>query len=125
MNENDSFAVVHTSEGPASIVSVTGEIDMLTAPLLREAVVHAVEELRRSPLVVDLSEVTFLSSGGLALLVEAHTLAAEHSVELRVVTGSSRLVVHPMEITGISDLVPTYPDLAAALGAAEGGLATG
>lgn len=125
MNENDAFAVVHTSEASASIVSVAGEIDMLTAPRLRDALVHAIEQLRRSPLIVDLSAVTFLSSGGLALLVEAHTLAAEHAVELRVVTGTSRLVVHPMEITGITELMPTFPDLEAAIGRPDGGLATG
>lgn len=125
MNESDSFAVVHTSQGSASIVSVTGEIDMLTAPRLRAALVHAIEELRRTPLVVDLSRVTFLSSGGLALLVEAHTLATEQSVAIRVVTGASRLVVHALEITGVADLLPTYPDLAAALDPPAGELATG
>lgn len=117
MPQNDALAINHGSEGPTSIVTAHGEIDMVTIPALREALLRALET-PQPMLVLDLSEVTFLSSGGLALLIEVHTLATARSVVFRVVTGTSRLVVHPIEITGIADRVSIHPDLRSALAAA-------
>lgn len=34
---------------------------------------------------------------------------------LRIVIGSSRLVVRPIEITGLAELVSVYPDLESAI----------
>ena len=57
------FAVV--DHGHARVLSVVGEIDTLTAPILRTRVEEHLGEV--GLLVLDLSEVTFLGSAGLAI----------------------------------------------------------
>ena len=67
----DRGPVVGIAErGGALVLSLTGELDLYTAPALREALHEAVA---RSPkrLVVDLAEVTFVDSTALGSLVEA------------------------------------------------------
>ena len=58
----------HRVEGEATVVHPGGEVDVFTAPLLREFLLQLVEDGTRK-LVVDLSEVSFLDSTGLAVLV--------------------------------------------------------
>ena len=58
--------------GDVLVLSLAGELDLATAPALRDALRRAVE---RSPkrLVVDLAEVTFVDSTVLGALVEARS----------------------------------------------------
>ena len=72
--------------GPhARVVHVVGEIDTLTAPLLQA---RLDEHLVVTLLVLDLSDVTFLGSAGLAVLVAAKDDADRRSNTLRLVCGS-------------------------------------
>jgi anti-sigma B factor antagonist len=54
----------------AAVIGVRGEIDLETAPLLREVLLPVLEH-RTGAVVVDLSEVTFLDSTGVHVLVES------------------------------------------------------
>jgi anti-sigma B factor antagonist len=59
----------------SAVVSVTGDVDLMSAPHLREAMEEA---LGRSPhLIVDVAEMTFIDSSGLSALVHAHRQAAD------------------------------------------------
>jgi anti-sigma B factor antagonist len=58
------------TEGPFQIVAVGGEIDVYTAPRLREAIVAAIDA-GHTRLVVDVEKVEFLDSTGLGVLVGA------------------------------------------------------
>ena len=61
--------VVETSrDGTTLVVSVRGEVDIATAPLLR-AVLEGLPQSRPRRVEVDLSEVTFLDSQGITCLV--------------------------------------------------------
>jgi anti-anti-sigma factor len=65
--------------------------------------------------VIDLSEVVFLASVGMAELVRAHRqLRAEIPVRI-VATG--RLVLRPLELTRLTDELDIHPTLATALAA--------
>ena len=67
------------------VVFVTGEIDMESAPQLRECLQSHVGRV-----VLDLSEVTFLDSSGIATLVAARRNALAAGVRLTVTNcGSS------------------------------------
>lgn len=112
--DGDALAVAVRVEGSSTIVVASGEIDMLTLPGLRNALVSSLDA---SPqlLVLDLSGVSFLSSGGLALLLEIAGLAGEQSTAFRLVTGSARQVVHPIEVTGIAGQLDVHTDLDTAL----------
>ena len=69
----DRDPVVGLAErGDALVLSLTGELDLYTAPAVRDALRGAVERAPKR-LVVDLAEVTFVDSTVLGALVEARS----------------------------------------------------
>jgi anti-sigma B factor antagonist len=94
------FEVVDHGER-ARVVHVVGEIDTLTAPVLRTRLDEHLAEVEL--LVLDLSQVTFLGSAGLAALVAARDEADRYDHRLRLVPGS-RIVVRALEATGLLTL---------------------
>ncbi|GAB3582753.1 hypothetical protein GCM10027445_56490 [Amycolatopsis endophytica] len=74
------------------LVEVGGDVDLATAPRLAEAIEHRFRGAV-TLLVLDLSEVTFLGTAGLTVLVETQQTAARRDVALRV-TGTG---AHPVE----------------------------
>jgi anti-sigma B factor antagonist len=82
----------------ASVLHVVGEIDTLTAPLLRAQLDGQIAGVPL--LVLDLTEVTFLGSAGLAVLVAAKDDAETRDHRLRIVPGS-RIVVRALQATGL------------------------
>jgi anti-sigma B factor antagonist len=106
------FDVVAHGDG-ARVVHVVGEIDTLTAPLLRD---QLAEQIAGSPLLVlDLSDVTFLGSAGLAVLVAGKDDADRRGHRLRLVCGS-RIVTRALQATGLLGLFDTADDVPQALG---------
>jgi anti-sigma B factor antagonist len=103
------------TEGDVGVVCVDGELDMVSAPVLRR---ELQTQLRQgfSAVVLDLSGVTFMGSSGLAVLAEARTWATEAQVALRVVAHGP-MVRRPMELTGLNRLVATFGSVAEALDA--------
>lgn len=99
--------------GGITVVSVEGEIDMVTTPRLHSCLQ---DQLASTPqrLILDLSRVSFLGSSGLAVLVECLDDARGRGSDLRLVP-NSRQVVRPLEATGLTTLFQTYPDMASAL----------
>src|SRR5919106_5265569 len=111
----DFLDVTLTRPHPDTVVlGVRGEIDTLTAP----AFTAATEELLTAPgevLVMDLTEVRFLASSGLAVLISAAHRAEERGVRLRLVV-ANRAVRRPLDITGTAALFDLHPDLRSAYG---------
>jgi anti-sigma B factor antagonist len=85
------------------LVCPDGEIDSMTAPVLRLALMNA-RERPCTRIVVDLAAVTFLNSAGLTALAEAHHLARAEGIDLTV-RGGGRAVVRPLQITGLWELL--------------------
>ncbi|MHA6629606.1 STAS domain-containing protein [Pseudonocardia sichuanensis] len=99
----------------ARVMHVVGEIDTLTAPVLRSRLDEQVSTVRL--LVLDLSDVTFLGSAGLAVLVAAKDDADRRRHTLRLVPGS-RIVTRALEATGLLGLFEIADGVPQALGAA-------
>jgi anti-anti-sigma factor len=57
-----------------AVLRVSGEVDIVVAPELREAIGRAFDYGART-LVVDCTDLTFIDSSGLGALVEGHTRA--------------------------------------------------
>ena len=102
------------------VVAVTGEIDVDTAPALREAVRAAIVRTAGEACVVDLTEVTFLGSAGLAALVTAARVAQARHEPLRIVVDSNRPVIRPIVVTGLDHLLAMYHSVEEALRADRG-----
>src|SRR5437764_649746 len=74
--DREPFAVTQEQRGSLPLLRVRGEIDILTAPHLKEAIVAALTGDVPS-LIIDLSEISFLDSTGLQVLVSAKRRTAE------------------------------------------------
>lgn len=96
------------------VVAAAGVVDMITAPDLEEAIKGA---LAKSPqgVVVDLSDVEFLASAGMGVLVAAHDAAPE-GVTIRIVA-EGPATSRPLKLVGIADIVPMHATLDEALAA--------
>jgi anti-sigma B factor antagonist len=105
------FDGVQHGDMPA-VRHVVGEIDTLTAPLMRAQLEHQVPAVPL--LVLDLTEVTFLGSAGLAVLVAAKDDAEERQHRLRLVPGS-RIVVRALQATGLLTIFDVVDSVPAAL----------
>jgi anti-sigma B factor antagonist len=102
--------------GPAAVLTVGGEIDLVTAPELAE-VVGGVLSGRPGVLVVDLREVEFLSSSGLQVLAGAHQRLADGA--LRVVS-TSPITTRPFTSTGLDEWIKLFPSVDRALAGTGG-----
>jgi anti-sigma B factor antagonist len=83
------------------VVTVTGEIDILTAPRLHDALTAALHEAAGRAVVVDLTAVELLSSAGLSAMSRARRLAEVIDEPLRLVIDHARPVIRPLQITGM------------------------
>jgi anti-anti-sigma factor len=112
---NGTLHVYQRLEGLAVVLRTTGEIDMSTAPVLADELETAlVSATAPAPVVADLSEVTFLSSAGLAVLLDARERCAHEGTPLRLVA-TGRPVLRSLEIAGLLTLLPVYPTVTEAL----------
>jgi anti-anti-sigma factor len=95
-----------------AVVTVAGEIDMASAPALESAVRESLVG-RPAKLVVDLTGARFFSSAGIAILVTAHRDGGAETA-VRIVA-SSRVVLRPLELTGLTNDLAIYDTLQSAL----------
>jgi anti-sigma B factor antagonist len=86
-----------------AVLRVGGEIDVYTAPKLREAVIELVDR-RASHIIADLREVEFLDSTGLGALIGAQNRLRTRDGSLRLVITSERI----MRIFRITGLVKVF-----------------
>ena len=96
----------------ALVLSLTGELDLYTAPALREALQGAVE---RSPkrLVVDLAGVTFIDSTALGALVEARSRLARDDAFALAAPGLE--VRRALEVSGLDRHFSVYERIETAI----------
>jgi anti-sigma B factor antagonist len=85
--------------GRTRVVAV-GEVDESTAELLRGALARVLDRCGSAPVVVDLAEVSFMDSTGVAVLVQAQQRAAADGCALSVVNPQP-VVRRVMEVTGV------------------------
>jgi anti-sigma B factor antagonist len=98
------FALATSGDGDGVTLSVTGELDLATAPELRTAL----DELRaaRTDVVLDLSSLSYVDSSGLAILVGAVRHAPSNGWGLTVREQLTDDVTQILEVTGLRDALP-------------------
>lgn len=108
---SDCSVSVSWTTGTA-VLAVGGTLDMLTASKLRAAIATATAE-RPAAVIVDLTEVDFLASHGMRVLIEAHDGTGPETVFLVVADGP--VTARPMKLIGLTELMTVYPTLGDAL----------
>lgn len=97
-----------------AVVSVSGVVDMLTSPQL-ETAIDGVLEQQPAGVVIDFTEVEFLASAGMGVLVAAHDKAGSEVAFSVVADGPA--TSRPLKLVGIADIVNLYPSLEEAIAA--------
>src|ERR1700741_5113750 len=91
---------VDESRPPYTILAVRGEVDVYSAPRLREKLVELVSEGDRQ-IVASLEGVDFLDSTGLGVLVGGLKRLRSHEGDLTLVCSQPR-ILKVFEITGLT-----------------------
>ena len=94
------------------VVRLTGSVDLEHAPEIRQRLLDAVAE--RVNIFVDLSEVTYIDSSGIACLVEALQAARNHSATLGLIA-VSRQAMRVLELARLDMVFSIHDDLPSAL----------
>lgn len=110
-NEVGELIIGTRTVGSAVVLSVAGEVDVVSAPKLAAAAADAASSAS-TLLVVDLSQVKFFGSAGLSVLVGARETAPD--LGLKVI--ASAQVRRPIEVTGLDKVLEVYDTLEQALG---------
>lgn len=90
-----------------AVLDVRGEIDLGTAPLLREALEPALENGTGS-IVVDMSEVTFIDSTGVHLLVDTFRRLSHENRRLAIVCDTGGQVHRVLGLLGLLETLAVY-----------------
>jgi anti-sigma B factor antagonist len=101
------------------VLSAQGEIDVATAPQLRQEIVE-IASAGSGPLVVDLDGVDFLDSTGLGVLVSGLKRFRTLGTDLLLVSTRTR-VLRVFEITGLMQVFSISDTVDAAVAAARAG----
>ncbi|AMY19795.1 MULTISPECIES: STAS domain-containing protein [Nocardiaceae] len=113
-NSTDSFRVDTELQNGAAILTVVGELDLATAPILQDAV-DAVRGEATEALVVDLTGVEFLASAGMTVLVQSHQSVPDGVVFSVVATGAA--TARPLQLVGLDETFPIHASRQDALAA--------
>jgi anti-sigma B factor antagonist len=99
VGESVEISVSEASGGNVPILAVNGEVDVYSAPALKDKITDLIDA-GKTTLVVDLSGVAFLDSTGLGALVEARAATTEAGGAMPLVCNQER-ILKLFTITGL------------------------
>ena len=108
----------HYAKDGIEVIDVQGEIDMYTAPRLRELLIDLVSK-GSYQLVVNLDKVGFLDSTGLGVLVGALRRVRAHDGSLDLICTQQR-ILKIFRITGLTEVFGIYQTVDQAIAATKG-----
>ncbi len=108
----------HHAKDGIEVIDIRGEIDMYTAPRLRELLIDLVSK-GSYQLVVNLDKVGFLDSTGLGVLVGALRRVRAHDGSLDLVCTQQR-ILKIFRITGLTEVFGIYETADQAIAATKG-----
>lgn len=88
-------------------VYVTGEIDIYTAPKLKEELLHLTEKNGQT-IIVDLNGVHYMDSTGLGVFISAVKATNENQSHLKMINLQER-VLRLFNITGLNEIMDIHP----------------
>jgi anti-anti-sigma factor len=86
------------------VMSLAGDLDLATEPVLTDAVAGLLAGARVEQLLVDLAEVRFLDSSGVRALLQARRAATEHGAGFAV-GRPGEVVARVLQMAGVDQLL--------------------
>ncbi|MFJ4849493.1 MULTISPECIES: STAS domain-containing protein [unclassified Streptomyces] len=114
-----ALKVTHDERDGWTVLTVSGALDLVTAPTVRGHVHEAVADGRRD-LVLDLAGVDFCDSSGVGVLISARRLMRSCAGRLRLILPSDVRGTNAAHVNkvlaalGVRRLFEVFPDIAAA-----------
>jgi anti-sigma B factor antagonist len=109
------FEVRHERTGSVPLVAVSGEIDLATAELVRAALG---ETPRDKPVVIDLSDTSFIDCSGLRVLLDEH---GRRSGRMHIVCAPDGPLARILEVSRVPHELRLYRDREPAIWMARSG----
>lgn len=103
---------------PYPVLVVSGEIDVFTAPLFKQAVVNLVADGHRH-LFIDVSGVSFMDSSGFGALLGATKRLRPEGGSL-ILIGCNKTIQRMLHLTRLDTILGLYETFAEALAAVKG-----
>ncbi len=107
------FKINSSEKDGIALVNVEGEIDMFTSPNLRDTLLPFFKK-KVEGIIVDLTQVSFMDSSGIATLVEGLQWSKKESREF-ILTGLGKTVFNALSLTKLDNVFTIKPDIKAAL----------
>lgn len=101
------------NKNKGAIISVSGDVDLYTSPDLRKEIAKLAKK-KKNPLVVDLKQVDYMDSSGVATLVEGLQLTGRYKGSFRVATLNDG-VREVFELARLDKVFDVYDNLDQAL----------
>jgi anti-sigma B factor antagonist len=91
------------------VITVSGEVDLASSPELDTAIIAAIES-GASSVVIDLTDVSFMDSSGLGVIVRGLKRCREADKDLDLVITNER-VLKVFGITGLDQVIPIHDSI--------------
>ncbi|GAA4079362.1 STAS domain-containing protein [Nonomuraea soli] len=104
----DEFTVDLDRHGDIVVIRLHGELDLRTAPTLRDCLAVALSQLDAPIVVVDASRLTFCDSSGVSVLLSGYGLAKAAGGHLALSCVGGRLT-RVLEVTGLISHFQIFP----------------
>lgn len=102
-----NFDVTLDESAGCAVITVAGELDIATAPLLEDAVATA--QAADRPLVVDMTTTTFCDSTGMTVVLRAHRTAGERGLGFALVCPEeNREVTRVLSLLGFDGVLDIH-----------------
>lgn len=98
-------------EANARVVSLSGEVDLSWSPQIRRALLEALAQGK--DVYVDLTEVSYIDSSGIASFVEGYQRAKQTKRKFGLLAASDA-VLSVLKLSRLDQVFPMYPDLSTA-----------
>ena len=97
-------------KGKALYIPLAGEIDHHSAENLRERIDHAFENSNCKQMIFDFTEVTFMDSSGIGMVIGRYKNAEKRGGTVALV-GMKPELTRIYQISGLAKIIASYPSL--------------
>ena len=101
--------IFQTSNLGRHVITVSGEVDLASSPQLDDAIISALDSGAKA-VAIDLTDVSFMDSSGLGVIVRGLKRCREAEIDLDLVITNER-VLKVFGITGLDQVIPIHSSI--------------